>query len=176
MLRGVWVPCWRDIAGLAAPPFEARGADSVSWVTGVVSWLLRGVCETARHHGTQPEHIHTHTHSQAVRHSLRKDKAEYIFPTIPGTYPGRPCLLPAHRLPLGGHSHHSLVQTQETSRGPGHQIVSDHKMSLHVLLILAALEQPLEAGVKVSEQGLGSLQGAGQGPLRPGTCRGVNIF
>ena len=51
MLRGVWVPCWRDVAGLAAPPFEARGADSVSWITGVVSWLLRGVCETVRHRG-----------------------------------------------------------------------------------------------------------------------------
>ena len=47
MLRGVWVPCWRDVARLAAPPFEDRGADGVSWVTGVVSWLLRGVCETA---------------------------------------------------------------------------------------------------------------------------------
>ena len=44
MLRGVWVPCWGDVAGLAAAPFEAPGADSVSWITGVVSWLLRGVC------------------------------------------------------------------------------------------------------------------------------------
>ena len=55
MLRGVWVPCWRDVAGLAAPPFETRGADSVSCITGVVSWLLRGVYETVRHRETQPE-------------------------------------------------------------------------------------------------------------------------
>ena len=49
MLRGVWVPCWRDVAGLAA------GADGVSWDTGVISWVLPGVCETARHSETQPE-------------------------------------------------------------------------------------------------------------------------
>ena len=59
MLRGVWVPCWRDVTGLAAPPFEAQGADSVSWITVVVSWLLRGVCEIARHRGVQPEHTHS---------------------------------------------------------------------------------------------------------------------
>ena len=39
MLRGVWVPCWRDVGGLTGPPCRARGADSVSWITGVVSWL-----------------------------------------------------------------------------------------------------------------------------------------
>jgi len=39
----------------------------VSWVTGVVSWLLRGVCETARHRETQPElSLSTHTHSLAM--------------------------------------------------------------------------------------------------------------
>jgi len=63
MLRGVWVPCWRDVAGLAAPPFETRGVDSVSWITGVVSWLLPGVCETARNSAW----AHTHTHSQAEK-------------------------------------------------------------------------------------------------------------
>ena len=47
MLRGVGVPCWRDVAGLAAAPFEARGADSVIWFTGVISWL--------RHREIQPE-------------------------------------------------------------------------------------------------------------------------
>ena len=75
MLRGVWVPCWRDVAGLAA------GADSVSW-------LASGICETARHSETQPEHTHTPaawlgvcvcahtpTHSLAASRRLREEKS-----------------------------------------------------------------------------------------------------
>ena len=73
MLRGVWVPCWRDVAGLAAPPFEDRGADSVSCITGVASWLLRGVCETARRLGTQPEHTHTLTARQEEKKWKKKN-------------------------------------------------------------------------------------------------------
>ena len=37
----VFTLCPTRRAGLAAPPFEARGADSVSWITGVVSWSAR---------------------------------------------------------------------------------------------------------------------------------------
>ena len=68
------------VAGLAAPPFEARGVDSVSWITGVVSWLLRGVCETPRNSAW----AHTHTHS------LRKSvELHYVTMTITSLYSGR---------------------------------------------------------------------------------------
>ena len=85
MLRGVWVPCWRDVAGLAAPPFETRGADSVSYINGVVSWLLRGVCETARHGETQHEHTRecvANCEWRSTQLRLRKDKAECAGETL----------------------------------------------------------------------------------------------
>ena len=66
MLRGVWVPCWRDVAGLAA------GADSVSLLAGVVSWLLCGVCGTAGHGEAG---AHTHTRSLAVGLCVCSDRA-----------------------------------------------------------------------------------------------------
>lgn len=89
------------------------------------------------------------------------------FPAIPGTHLGGPHVCPADLWPLGCNSQKSLLQTQETCRGAGHQVVSDNKVSLFFLFILtAARKQPLQTGIKgASEYSLSPLQRTRDGPL-----------
>ena len=76
MLSGVWVPCLRDVAGLAAP-FERT-----VWAGLLV--LFPGCCVGyARQRDTAELSLSTHTHScECVRRTaeprLRKDKAEWV--------------------------------------------------------------------------------------------------
>lgn len=72
----------------------------------------------------------------------------YIF-SIPGAHLRGSHRHSANQLPLGRHSQKGLLQTQETCRGAGGQVVSNYKISLFLLLILTgAMKQPLQTGIK----------------------------